>query len=55
MGTSICCVWCAKPLVDVENAKTHVRKCRAAPWTAEIVALQEEIRVLNAKLAEVLR
>ena len=44
VSLSIVCVWCQKPLLDAEHAKEHVRRCEAAPWTAEIARLEAIIR-----------
>lgn len=45
MTVAIKCVWCDKPLLDVEHAKQHVaEKCTGAPWRG---ALAEASRLLH--------
>lgn len=52
MPTGLSCAWCAKPLIDAEHAKKHVvEQCTAAPWRAQIAALEARVAALTDALA----
>lgn len=51
MATAIKCVWCDKPLLDVEHAKKHVaEQCEVAPWRKQIEGLRAESSRMVAEL-----
>lgn len=43
MGVALCCAYCAKPLVDSENAVSHVERCPSSPAFRLKQQLVEEV------------